>query len=51
MWLPVHSGEWDGNVPLDSDRPSGLPEDPESGVVTFRGDMLPWLVGQYEASC
>ncbi|KAF8339261.1 phosphatidylethanolamine N-methyltransferase [Amanita rubescens] len=48
MWLPVHSEEWDGNIPLGSDRPSGLPEDPESGVITFRGDMLPWLAGQYE---
>lgn len=51
MWLSVNDGEWDGDVPLGLDRPSGSPGDPESGVVTFRGDTLPWLAGEYEASC
>ena len=51
MWFSVYDGEWDGDVPLGLDRPSGSSEDPESGVVTFRGDTLPWLAGKYEASC
>ncbi|KAK2460451.1 hypothetical protein APHAL10511_007616 [Amanita phalloides] len=48
MWLPVHDREWDGDIPLGLSRPTGLPEDPDSGVLTFRGDMLPWMTGKYE---
>lgn len=44
MWEPVYGAEWDGDVPLDS--PPGPQSD--SGVVTFKANTLPWLVGQYE---
>lgn len=47
MWLPVHDEEWDGDIPLGLDR-SSSPEDSDGGVLTFRGDTLPWRVGQYE---
>jgi phosphatidylethanolamine N-methyltransferase len=57
MWLPVHGEEWDGDVhgeewdgdiPLDLDRPPSPHRDSESGIVTFKGNTLPWLVGKYE---
>jgi phosphatidylethanolamine N-methyltransferase len=50
MWVPVHDEEWDGDVPLCLDRPVTPTRDSESGVVTFKGDTLPWLAGHYEVS-
>ena len=48
MWLPVHDEEWDGDVPLGTKRLNDAVEDPERGILTFKGDQLPWVVGQYE---
>ncbi|KAF5344522.1 hypothetical protein D9757_008147 [Collybiopsis confluens] len=48
MWVPVHDKEWDGDIPLGLDRPDVLVEDSESGVVTFKDNTLPWMVGRYE---
>ncbi|KAK7448497.1 phosphatidylethanolamine N-methyltransferase [Stygiomarasmius scandens] len=48
MWVPVHDEEWDGDVPLGLDRPDLPQTDSESGIVTFRGNTLPWLAGRYE---
>ncbi|KAG7087767.1 phosphatidylethanolamine N-methyltransferase [Marasmius oreades] len=49
MWEPVHDEEWDGDVPLGlEDRPEVPPKESESGVVTFKGDTLPWQAGRYE---
>ncbi|KAI0290051.1 phospholipid methyltransferase-domain-containing protein [Russula brevipes] len=56
MWVPVHDEEWDGNVPIGEDTHIGTPEeregsganDEESGTVVFKGDKLPWQVGNYE---
>jgi phosphatidylethanolamine N-methyltransferase len=51
MWVPVHDEEWDGDVPLGLPRPSagGSQEsDADSGVVTFKGNTLPWIAGRYE---
>ncbi|RDB17735.1 Phosphatidylethanolamine N-methyltransferase [Hypsizygus marmoreus] len=46
MWVPVHDGEWEGDVFLGLARPP-TPLD-RSGTVTFKGNTLPWMVGQYE---
>lgn len=51
MWVPVHDAEWDGDVFLGTDRPAGPSSDSERGVVTFKGDTLPWTVGRYEVCC
>ncbi|THU85514.1 phosphatidylethanolamine N-methyltransferase [Dendrothele bispora CBS 962.96] len=48
MWVPVHDDEWDGDVPLGLDRPDLPRTDSESGIVTFKGNTLPWLAGRYE---
>ncbi|KAJ7203599.1 phospholipid methyltransferase-domain-containing protein [Mycena pura] len=51
MWVPVHDEEWDGDVPSDLMRQSaGASQDAEtaSGLVTFKGNTLPWLAGRYE---
>ncbi|KAF8890763.1 phosphatidylethanolamine N-methyltransferase [Infundibulicybe gibba] len=48
MWVPVHDEEWDGDVPLGLDRPINSHYDCESGVVTFKGNTLPWIEGRYE---
>ncbi|KAJ7658493.1 phospholipid methyltransferase-domain-containing protein [Mycena rosella] len=51
LWVPVHDEEWDGDVPLGLTRPSaGGSQDAETehGVVTFKGNTLPWLAGRYE---
>lgn len=46
MWVPVHNEEWEGDLflGLDSSKAPKI----TSGVVTFKGDTLPWLVGKYE---
>ena len=56
MWVPVHDEEWDGNVPIGEDSQTSTPgdredlgaNDEECGTVVFKGDSLPWRVGQYE---
>ncbi|THH19165.1 hypothetical protein EW146_g1941 [Bondarzewia mesenterica] len=48
MWVPVHDKEWDGDVPIGSERRGKEGKEPESGQVVFKGDTLPWQVGQYE---
>ncbi|KAJ7153467.1 phosphatidylethanolamine N-methyltransferase [Mycena crocata] len=51
LWVPVHDEEWDGDVPLGLSRPSAggsRNSETESGMVTFRGNTLPWLTGRYE---
>ncbi|KIK66289.1 hypothetical protein GYMLUDRAFT_157632 [Collybiopsis luxurians FD-317 M1] len=48
MWVPVHDEEWDGDIPLGLDRPDVPVKDSESGVVTFKDNTLPWIVGRYE---
>ncbi|KIK55717.1 hypothetical protein GYMLUDRAFT_87557 [Collybiopsis luxurians FD-317 M1] len=50
MWVPVHDEEWDGDIPLGLDRPDVPVKDSESGVVTFKDNTLPWIVGRYEVS-
>jgi hypothetical protein len=50
MWVPVHDEEWDGDFPLALERPP-TPEQDCDGHVVFKGDALPWQVGQYEVSC
>jgi phosphatidylethanolamine N-methyltransferase len=50
MWVPVYDEEWDGDDPLGLERPITPPKDSESGVVTFKGDDLPWSVGRYEVN-
>lgn len=49
MWVPVHDNEWDGDIPLRLEK-SVTPGKDSSGYVTFKGDALPWFVGQYEVS-
>lgn len=51
-WVPVYDEEWDGDVPLGLERPvcPPSPGDSERGVVTFKGDALPWTIGSYEVS-
>jgi phosphatidylethanolamine N-methyltransferase len=56
MWVPVHDEEWDGDTPIgeesqihspaDEEGPSS--NDEECGTIVFKGDSLPWTVGQYE---
>ncbi|GLB44428.1 putative catalyzes the first step of the methylation pathway of phosphatidylcholine biosynthesis, the SAM-dependent methylation of phosphatidylethanolamine (PE) to phosphatidylmonomethylethanolamine (PMME) [Lyophyllum shimeji] len=52
MWVPVHDEEWEGDVFLGlggaSSTPSSSSSKVTSGTVTFKGDTLPWLTGQYE---
>ncbi|KAF9074375.1 phosphatidylethanolamine N-methyltransferase [Rhodocollybia butyracea] len=45
MWAPVHDEEWDGDIPLELDRPLN---DSKSGIVTFKDNTLPWIAGRYE---
>jgi len=56
MWVPVHDAEWDGDIPIgeysqtsnSADGESSGTNDEESGMVVFKGDKLPWMIGQYE---
>jgi phosphatidylethanolamine N-methyltransferase len=48
MWVPVHDEEWDGDLPLGSDRPPAPKRDLVDGQVVFKGNALPWSVGRYE---
>ncbi|KAJ6463566.1 phosphatidylethanolamine N-methyltransferase [Mycena sanguinolenta] len=51
LWVPVHDEEWDGDVPLGVPRAlagSSQVSEADSGVITFKGNTLPWLAGRYE---
>ncbi|TFK90909.1 phosphatidylethanolamine N-methyltransferase [Polyporus arcularius HHB13444] len=51
MWVPVHDDEWDGDIPLELQRPKraeGDSPDVEEGEVVFKGGVLPWRTGKYE---
>ncbi|KAK7055518.1 phosphatidylethanolamine N-methyltransferase [Favolaschia claudopus] len=51
MWVPVHDEEWDGDVPLGLSRPtagSSRASDIDCGIITFKGNTLPWIAGNYE---
>ena len=56
MWVPVHDEEWDGDIPIGGYSQTSIPSDGEDsgadgeecGVVVFKGDKLPWMVGEYE---
>ncbi|CAK5271251.1 unnamed protein product [Mycena citricolor] len=50
LWVPVHGEEWDGDVPLGivSSGAGSSASDVQSGMITFKGDTLPWLAGRYE---
>jgi len=48
MWLPIHDEEWDGDIPLGLTRSPGPQVDTKNGTVVFKGNTLPWLVGNYE---
>ena len=47
MWLPIYDDEWDGDVPLNGSDSMTIEDE---GIVTFKGDFLPWNVGRYEVS-
>ena len=51
MWVPVHDDEWDGDIPLELQRPRRAENnspDAEAGEVVFKGGVLPWRTGRYE---
>ncbi|EGN94642.1 hypothetical protein SERLA73DRAFT_77399 [Serpula lacrymans var. lacrymans S7.3] len=48
MWVPVHDAEWDGDIPLGSNRPITRGLEPETGSIIFEGNVLPWVIGHYE---
>jgi phosphatidylethanolamine N-methyltransferase len=48
MWVPVHDEEWDGDFPLDLDRPRTPTKGLDNDLVVFKGEKLPWAVGRYE---
>jgi len=55
MWVPVHDEEWDGDIPIGQESQTSSTanreddaSDEECGTVVFKGDSLPWTVGQYE---
>lgn len=49
MWVPVHNGEWDGDVPIPMEKSKMLSDkEAEGGHIVFKGDTLPWQVGRYE---
>ena len=51
MWMPVHDGEYDGDIPIELQkpkRPQGASPDFEEGEVVFTGSVLPWRTGKYE---
>ena len=50
MWVPVHSEEWDQDVPLDNTGRiiTTRSKEPELGFVAFEGSTLLWTMGLYE---
>ncbi|KAF8510469.1 phosphatidylethanolamine N-methyltransferase [Hysterangium stoloniferum] len=46
MWVPVYDDGWDGDVPLEFEKPDSPMK--EVGEVVFKGDKLPWTCGEYE---
>ena len=48
-WVPIHDGEWDGDLPLPlTDAKQAPEEDTDFGEVMFKKDILPWRAGEYE---
>lgn len=50
-WVPVHDDEWDGDIPLELQRPKRGADDSadyEEGEVVFKGGVVPWRTGKYE---
>ncbi|EJF60163.1 phosphatidylethanolamine N-methyltransferase [Dichomitus squalens LYAD-421 SS1] len=51
MWMPVHDGEYDGDIPIELQKPkrtAGASPDFEEDEVVFTGSVLPWRTGKYE---
>ncbi|TRM63145.1 phospholipid methyltransferase-domain-containing protein [Schizophyllum amplum] len=48
MWVPVHDDEWEGDMPLNPDRPITPDRESANGTVTFKSGALPWATGKYE---
>jgi len=46
-WVPIHSDEYDGELPVETGREHDL-KNGDGGVVVFNGDSLPWASGKYE---
>ena len=46
-WVPIHSDEYDGEVPIETGRENEV-KNGDSGAVVFAGDSLPWAAGEYE---
>lgn len=46
-WVPIHSEEYDGEVPIETGR-EHQDKNGDTGEVIFRGDQLPWSAGEYE---
>jgi phosphatidylethanolamine N-methyltransferase len=46
-WVPIHSDEYDGELPVETGREHEV-KNGDGGVVVFNGDSLPWAAGQYE---
>lgn len=51
MWVPVHDGEYDGDIPVELQPPKPADRDSpdsEEGEIVFTGNVLPWRTGMYE---
>ena len=51
MWVPVHDGEYDGDIPVELQPPKPTERDSpnsEEGEIVFTGNVLPWRTGTYE---
>ncbi|KAI1790528.1 phosphatidylethanolamine N-methyltransferase [Ganoderma leucocontextum] len=51
MWVPVHDGEYDGDIPVELQQPKRAEHDSpdsEEGEIVFTGNVLPWRTGTYE---
>lgn len=46
-WVPIHSDEYDGELPVETGRENDL-RNGDGGIVVFNGDSLPWAAGKYE---
>lgn len=46
-WVPIHSDEYDGEVPIQTGRENQV-KNGDTGAVVFTGDSLPWAAGEYE---
>jgi len=46
-WVPIHSDEYDGEVPVQTGKEDQV-KNGDGGMVVFKGDSLPWAAGKYE---